>query len=169
MTDLPAIISISELMPEDFEWVRSIYQQGIKTKNATFETHAPDWEEWNKKFLLKPRLVAEINKKISGWAALSAISIRPVYSGVCEVSVYVHEDYRGQGVGRSLLRKLIDFSESNNIWTLQAGIFPENIGSIKIHQDLGFREVGRRERIGKMENIWRDTILFERRSHTYGN
>ena len=84
----------------------------------------------------------------------------------CEVSVYVHEDYRGKGVGKNLLRELIDFSERNDIWTLQAGIFPENVGSIKIHQDLGFRQVGRRERIGKMENVWRDTILFERRTHT---
>jgi phosphinothricin acetyltransferase len=159
-------LDIRALEQQDFIQVKSIYQQGIETKNATFETQAPEWEDWNSKFLLKPRFVAEVEQIIIGWAALSAISTRPVYSGVCEVSVYVHEDYRGMGVGRSLLKKLIDFSESNNIWTLQAGIFPENIGSIKIHKDLGFRHVGRREKIGKMGDTWRDTVLLERRSPT---
>lgn len=159
---------IREFTQGDFEVVKEIYQQGIDTQNATFETEAPEWEEWNKKFLNKPRFVAELNRKIVGWATLSATSARAVYSGVCEVSIYVHQDQRGLGIGKTLLEKLIEFSDNNNIWTLQSGIFPENIASIKIHNDCGFREVGRREKIGKMKNIWRDTVILERRSNVVG-
>lgn len=148
----------------DYNAVKEIYQQGIDTKNATFETLAPVWAEWDKKYLAEPRFVAEMNGHIVGWAALSAVSSRCVYAGVCEVSIYIHKDYRGQSIGSGLLRCLIEYSEANNIWTLQAGIFPENTASLRIHYNLGFREVGRRERIGKMDDIWRDTVLLERRS-----
>lgn len=159
---------IRDFTKQDFDNVKEIYQQGIATKNATFETHVPEWEEWNKKFLVQPRYVAETNDTITGWAVLSLVSTRQVYAGVCEVSIYVHQEYRNMGIGKSLLKRLIDFSESNNIWTLQAGIFPENAGSAKIHQELGFRFVGRREKIGRMDNQWRDTILLERRSTIVG-
>lgn len=148
----------------DYDAVKEIYQQGINTKNATFETVAPEWTEWDKKFLPGPRFVAELNGQVVGWAVLSVVSSRCVYAGVCEVSVYIHKDYRGQAIGSRLLSYLIEYSEANNIWTLQASIFPENAASLKIHGKLGFREVGRRERIGKMDDIWRDTVLLERRS-----
>lgn len=150
----------------DFESVKEIYQQGIDTKNATFEIVAPDWKDWDNKFLAEPRFVSELNSQVVGWAALSAVSTRPVYCGVREVSVYVHKDFRGLGIGKKLLAMLIDFCEHNNVWTLQSGVFPENTASIKIHKELGFREVGFRARIGKMDDTWRDTILLERRSST---
>lgn len=159
-----SIYKIRVFEASDYNAVKEIYQQGIDTKNATFETLAPEWEEWDKKFLAEPRFVAEVNGQVVGWAVLSAISSRCVYAGVCEVSVYIHKDYRGLEIGSKLLSYLIEYSEGNNIWTLQAGIFPENTASLKIHSNLGFREVGRRERIGKMDDIWRDTVLLERRS-----
>lgn len=161
--------NIREFSEPDFSAVKEIYQQGIDTKNATFENLAPDWADWDKKFLARARFVAEIDGKVAGWAALSATSARPVYSGVCEVTVYVDQDFRGKGVGKALLGRLIEYSEQNNIWTLQAGIFPENGASISIHQLYGFREVGRRVRIGKMGDEWRDTVLLERRSLVVGN
>ncbi|MCE3278935.1 MAG: N-acetyltransferase family protein [Bacteroidetes bacterium] len=159
---------IRELKESDYSSVKEIYEQGIATKNATFETSAPDWEEWDKKYLSNCRFVAEENGSVVGWAALSAVSGRCVYAGVCEVSVYVHKDFNGKGIGRKLLSSLIEASEKNNIWTLQAGIFPENKASIKLHLYLGFREVGRRERIGQMDGIWRDTVLLEKRSNIVG-
>ncbi len=161
-------VVIRDFTPVDFEAVREIYQQGIDTKNATFETCAPNWPEWDTKFLQRPRFVAEVHGKVVGWATLSAVSSRPVYSGVCEVSVYVHREYRGNSLGKVLLHSLIEYSDRNNIWTLQAGIFPENTGSLKIHREAGFRDVGRREKIGKMDDVWRDTLLLERRSTRAG-
>jgi phosphinothricin acetyltransferase len=161
-------ITIRELKEEDYPSVKLIYEQGIATKNATFETEAPVWEEWNKKYMEQCRFVAEQNGDIAGWAALTAVSGRCVYAGVCEVSIYVREDQQGKGIGRKLLSELIASSEKNNIWTLQAGIFPQNAASIKLHLDLGFREVGKRERIGKMDGVWRDTVLLERRSKIAG-
>ena len=118
------------------------YQQGIDTKNATFETIAPDWIDWDKKFLPHPRLVAITDNTVIGWAALSAVSSRRVYAGVCEVSVYIHPDYRGQDSGRQLLNALINASERNNIWTLQARIFLENIASIKFIKTLDLEKLG---------------------------
>jgi L-amino acid N-acyltransferase YncA len=161
-------IIVRELCKEDYPLVKLIYEQGIATKNATFETTAPDWEEWNKKYIENCRFVAVSNGKVVGWAALSAVSGRCVYAGVCEVSVYIHEDHKGKGIGKKMLNALITASEQNSIWTLQSGIFPENAVSIKLHLDLGFREVGRREKIGKMDGIWRDTVLLERRSGVIG-
>jgi L-amino acid N-acyltransferase YncA len=152
----------------DWDQVKAIYLEGIATGHATFETAAPSWEAWDQAHLAFARLVARRNGSIAGWAALSAVSQRCVYGGVAEVSVYVSRASRQAGVGRKLLRALIDESERNGIWTLQAGMFPENIGSVKLHQSCGFREVGRRERIGKLNGVWRDTILLERRSAIVG-
>ena len=157
-------IKIRPMGSADYEMISKIYQQGIDTKNATFETKAPDWDSFNGKFLDFAKSVAVMNEQVVGWAALSAVSSRCVYSGVCEVSVYVDEAKRGLGIGSKLLRHLITLSEQNQVWTLQAGIFPENKSSVKIHIDNGFRVVGYREKIGRMDGVWRDTLLLERRS-----
>jgi len=161
-------MEIVELMPLHWEAVKLIYLQGIATKQATFQTDAPSWEEWDKTHLPRFRYVAMVNNIIAGWAALTPVSGRCVYAGVTEVSVYIHESFRGRGVGKSLLQKLITETEKGNVWTLQAGIFPENLPSIALHEKLGFRQVGYRERIGKMDGVWRDTVLLERRSKITG-
>ncbi|MEZ2444622.1 N-acetyltransferase family protein [Chitinophaga sp. RCC_12] len=148
--------------------VLAIYEAGISTGNATFQTTAPTWEEWDQSHLKSCRLVAAEDDRVLGWAALTPVSGRCVYAGVAEVSVYVAPDAQGKGIGKALLQTLIEQSEENNLWTLQAGIFPENTGSIKIHEACGFRIVGRRERIGKMGDTWRDTLLLERRSKKVG-
>ena len=160
--------TLSPLLPEHWPAVKAIYEEGIKTGNATFEKQSPEWETWTSSHLLHSRIVANIDNEIAGWAALTAVSGRCVYSGVGEVSVYVAEKFRGKKIGNTLLQELIKQSEQNNIWTLQAGIFPENKGSIKIHEANGFRIVGYREKIGQMNGIWRDTILMERRSSVVG-
>jgi phosphinothricin acetyltransferase len=159
---------IQKLMPSDWESVRSIYVDGIATGNATFETDAPDWKQWNENHLGCARLVARNHGAIVGWAALSPVSSRRVYSGVAEVSVYVAATARGKGIGRLLMAALIAESERNGLWTLQAGIFPENAPSITLHKRCGFREVGRRERLGMLRGVWRDVVLLERRSRTVG-
>ena len=155
---------ITLMNDEDGLAVMEIYRQGLATGNATFETTVPAWEDWDGGHLKHSRLVVRDGQQILGWAALSPVSGRCVYGGVAEVSVYVGESGRGKGVGSALLTALIASSEKEGIWTLQAGIFPENEASIKLHLKHGFREVGRRERIGKMNGVWRDTILLERRS-----
>jgi L-amino acid N-acyltransferase YncA len=159
---------IREMRPEDWPSVRRIYLEGIASRNATFETEAPSWERWDANHHRFARLIIEVNNQVAGWAALSAVSARHVYSGVAEVSVYVSSDARGNGFGKTLLAGLIEQSEKNDIWTLQASIFPENTASIELHRKFGFREVGRRERIAKLHNVWRDTVLFERRSMRVG-
>ena len=159
---------IRPMTADDWESVRLIYLEGIATGNATFETAAPSWEQWDAGHLRFARLVARLESNLIAWAALSPVSQRCVYSGVAEVSVYVSASSRRSGIGRKLLQSLIDESEQNGIWTLQAGMFPENTGSLALHQSCGFREVGRRRRIGKMNGIWRDTILLERRSPIVG-
>jgi L-amino acid N-acyltransferase YncA len=160
---------IDEMRATDWEQVRRIYVEGIATGHATFETEAPEWEQWDAGHLPHSRLVARAAEGIKGWAALSRVSSRCVYGGVAEVSVYVGTRYRGEGLGRALLEALIESSERNGIWTLQAGIFPENSGSVALHKRCGFRGVGRRERIGKMPGAgWRDTLLLERRSKLVG-
>ena len=160
---------VADMTAEDWEEVRSIYLEGIATGHATFETDAPEWEKWDASHLRKMRLVARDDAgEMLGWAALSPVSDRCVYGGVAEVSVYVGERGRGRGVGRALLEALVEASERNGIWTLQAGVFPENAASVKLHLSCGFREVGRRERIGKMHGVWRDTLLLERRSRSVG-
>jgi L-amino acid N-acyltransferase YncA len=148
--------------------VRDIYAQGIATGDATFEETVPAWSAWDAAHVSSPRLVALIEGRAVGWAALSPVSERCVYGGVAEVSVYVADDARGRGVGKVLLGQLIEASEAAGIWTLQAGIFPENRASIRLHQSAGFREIGRRERLGKMRGRWRDVVLLERRSETVG-
>ncbi|HEV2801951.1 MAG TPA: GNAT family N-acetyltransferase [Pyrinomonadaceae bacterium] len=159
---------IEEMKPEDWEQVRAVYLEGIATGVATFETTAPAWEKWDASHLQKARLVAHDDAGVLGWAALSPVSDRCVYGGVAEVSVYVGERGRGRGVGRALLEALVEASERNGIWTLQAGVFPENEASVRVHLACGFREVGRRERIGKLNGDWRDTLLLERRSQKVG-
>lgn len=159
---------LDKMQPSDWDAVKQIYQEGIATGNATFQQKAPDWKDWNNDHMQHSRIVAKEDATILGWAALTPLSGRCVYAGVAEVSVYVSHKVRGKGLGKQLLQKLIEESEANNIWTLQAGIFPENIASIKIHQDCGFRIIGVRERIGQMNGKWRDTILMERRSKIIG-
>ena len=148
--------------------VARIYRSGIETKNATFETQVPDWNTWDNAHRKDCRLIAKIDSKIVGWAALSDVSDRCVYSGVAEVSIYIDTEYWGKGIGDKLLKSLIRESETIEIWTLQAGIFPENENSIKLHQENGFRIIGTREKIGKMDNNWRDVVLLERRSKIIG-
>ena len=159
---------IDRMMPEDWEQVRSIYLEGLSSGNSTFETEAPSWQQWDEGHLQFARLVMRDGNRILGWAALSPVSKRNVYRGVAELTVYVTESARGRGIGRALLEALIDQSERNGIWTLQASIFPENIASAKLHLSCGFREVGRRERIAILKGVWRDTLLFERRSTRVG-
>jgi L-amino acid N-acyltransferase YncA len=161
-------MEIVEMLPLHWAAVRNIYLQGIATKQATFQTEAPAWEEWDKGHLPNLRYVSLVEDNVTGWAALSAVSGRCVYAGVTEVSVYIHEDFRGTGIGRRLLEKLIKESEKHEIWTLQSGIFPENLQSIALHESLGFRRVGFREKISKMDGVWRDTVLMERRSKVSG-
>lgn len=148
----------------DWPEVRAIYLEGIATGNATFQTVAPEWPEWDAGHLPHSRLVVRDEGGVAGWAALSRVSARQVYAGVAEVSVYVAEQSRGRGVGRELMRALVAESERQGIWTLQAGIFPENEGSLALHRSVGFRVVGRREKLGRMNGLWRDVVLMERRS-----
>lgn len=161
---------ISPLLPDHWPVVARIYEEGIATSDATFQTTVPTWEEWDKSHALECRLVAMVNEELAGWAAVSPVSSRCVYGGVAEVSVYVGKDFRGKGIGLLLLKGLIAESEKQGFWTLQAGIFPENTASIAVHNNCGFRIVGGRERIGQMHTgHWRDTILMERRSKVGGN
>ena len=159
---------VDPLQPADWEQVCSIYLEGIATRNATFEIDAPTWERWNASHLQLGRLVARAGEVVLGWSALSAVSDRCCYAGVAEASVYVGARHRGQGVGKALLQATIEHSERNGIWTLQAGIFPENHASLSLVTKCGFREVGRRERLGKLDGVWRDVLLLERRSTVVG-
>jgi len=150
--------------------VRNIYLEGIASGHATFETAAPSWEVWNETHLTFARIVATDGStdRVVGWSALSRTSKRKAYSGVAEVSVYVSAEFRGEGVGRILLSRMVKESETNGIWTLQASIFPENAASVALHEAAGFRRIGVRERVAKLNEAWRDTILFERRSQLVG-
>jgi phosphinothricin acetyltransferase len=161
-------IEIDAMQPADWSPVRAIYLEGIATGQATFEQDAPDWEAWDRKHLSVCRLVARRGEEVIGWAALTPYSARAVYAGVAEVSVYIAAAHRGKGVGQRLLEALVIVSEAAGIWTLQAGVFPENSASVHLHERCGFRIVGRRERIGKMHGSWRDVLLLERRSAKVG-
>lgn len=156
-------VIIDRMRATDWEQVRAIYLEGIRSGHSTFETDAPSWERWDEGHLQIARFVMRDGDTVLGWAALSPVSKRDVYRGVAEVTVYVSENAHGQGIGRELLEALIDESEKSGIWTLQASIFPENTASVQLHLRCGFREVGRRERIAMLNGVWRDTLLFERR------
>lgn len=156
---------IRQMVPSDWEAVATIYEQGMKTNLATFQTQCPSYEEWNAGHVEECRLVVEAKGQILGWAALSRISSRPVYRGVAELSIYIHENARGKGVGRELLQGIIQESEEKGFWTLQSGIMDNNKASLRLHEICGFRVVGYRERIGQdAEGTWRNTVLMERRS-----
>ncbi len=160
--------TLDKMIDADWDVVRAIYLEGIATRNATFETEAPSWDTWNNNHRPDCRLVARSDEKVLGWAVLSPVSRRPVYSGVAEVSVYVATAARGMGLGKALLAALIDESEEAGIWSLQAGIFKENTASITLHKGVGFREIGFQERKGSLEGVWRDVLLLERRSQVVG-
>jgi phosphinothricin acetyltransferase len=169
-----SLVHLSAMTDKDWPTVAAIYRAGIRTGNATFAAHPPtSWEEWCAGKLNACSLVARIGDRIAGWAALSPVSKRPAYAGVAEVSVYVQADLQGRGVGKALMQALIKRSENEGIWTLQAKIFPENQTSLRLHARCGFRRVGIREKLGKMEHgpysgQWRDVVLLERRSEVVG-
>jgi len=156
------------LTKSEFQSVKSIYQQGIDTSQATFEQTSKGWDEWDKSYMNSCRLVALMGDKVIGWAALSPVSSRCVYIGRAEVSIYIKDNCRGSGVGSSLLGELIKSSEDNGIWTLESSIFPQNKASLAIHKNNGFNVVGVRKKIGKMNGIWRDLVFMERRSTIVG-
>lgn len=175
MTEPMPAFTIETMAAADWEAVAAIYWEGIVTGDATFEQTVPTWEAWDAARMPSPRLVARDGcgalvppGEVLGWAALSPVSSRCVYAGVAEVSVYVAAAQRGRGVGRALLEALIVQSEAAGLWTLQAGIFPENAASIALHHRCGFRTVGRREKLGQLHGVWRDVLLLERRSPTVG-
>ena len=157
-------IRIDTLRPADWDAVRAIYEEGIATGDATFETGVPTWTAWDAAHLSTARLVARQGNAVVGWVALSPVSGRCVYGGVAETSVYVAAGAQGLGVGRTLLTAAVEASERAGLWTLQAGIFPENVTSIALHTACGFRVVGTRERLGRLGDRWRDVVLLERRS-----
>jgi L-amino acid N-acyltransferase YncA len=161
-------VTIEELRPEHWPGAVRVYAEGIATGNASFETVVPTWEAWNSSHLTDHRIVALRGGDVVGWAAVSPISDRCCYGGVVENSVYVAESARGHGVGQRLLEALIASTEAAGIWTIQTGIFPENEGSIRLHERVGFEVVGRRKRLGKLDGVWRDVLLLERRSEVVG-
>jgi len=157
-------VELRELREEDWPAVKAIYEQGIAGGQATFETEAPSWEDWDRTHLEGHRVVALRDGEVVGSAALSPVSERCVYAGVAENSVYVADSAQGRGVGKALLDELIARAERNGIWTIQTGIFPENEASLALHERCGFRVVGTRERLGQHGGVWRDVVLMERRS-----
>jgi L-amino acid N-acyltransferase YncA len=164
---LPVIataIAIRDLQPGDWPEVSRIYAEGIATRNATFETEVPSWDEWDAAHLADHRLVAVAEDEVVGWIALVPVSKRECYRGVAEVSAYVAEEARGQGVGTRLLERLVSDSEAGGIWTLETGVFPENETSLALLKRFGFREVGLRERLAQLDGAWRDVVLLERRA-----
>ncbi len=157
-----------EMLPQDWEAVSSIYAEGISTGLATFEKDVPSYEVWDNSHLKACRTIVTNNETVLGWAALSPVSSRCVYGGVAEVSVYVDLNHAGKGIGEMLMQHLIEQSEKEGLWTLQSGIFPENGASIALHKKVGFRYIGKRERVGRIDGAWKDNLLFERRSKTVG-
>ena len=154
------------LRSDDWPAVRAIYEAGIATGNATFETAVPDWPDWDAAHLPEHRLVARQDGRVLGWTALAPVSDRCAYAGVAEDSIYVAPEAQGSGVGRALLEAVVASAERGGIWTVQTGIFPENQASVRLHQACGFRVVGVRERLGRLHGRWRDVLLLERRSPT---
>ncbi len=159
---------IRNMKTSDWDKVAQIYGEGIRTGYATFEQQVPTYKAWDEAHIKSCRLIAEDDGRLLGWAALSPVSGRCVYGGVGEVSVYVAAKSRGKNIGKVLLEKLIAESENNGFWTIQSGIFPENRASIALHEKAGFRFIGKRERIGKIHGVWKDNLLFEKRSDKIG-
>ena len=155
-------MTVEEMRPDDWPACARIYEEGLDV--GTFEDEVPSWEEWDASHLAAHRFAAERDGRVVGWVALLPVSSRECYSGVAEVSLYVSEEARSQGVGRELLTAAIESAERGGIWTLQTSVFPENEASLRLLRRFGFREVGRRERIGRLHGVWRDTVLVERRS-----
>jgi L-amino acid N-acyltransferase YncA len=161
-------VSIRPFREPDWKTVADIYEQGLLTRNATFETEVPTYDSWIKKFNPSLLWVATIGNDVVGWAGLQPVSPRKAYEGVVEVTVYVHQDHSGKGIGSALMKHLVSESEKAGIWTLYASIFPENTASIRLHETAGFRKIGIRERIAKLDGVWRNTVLYERRSQAVG-
>jgi L-amino acid N-acyltransferase YncA/DNA-binding transcriptional ArsR family regulator len=161
--DLPTDVTVRQLEPGDWTAVRRIYAEGIATGDATFETEVPDRRALDHAWLPEHRWIAEIDGHVVGWAAAKPVSNRPVYAGVAETSVYVGDGFRGRGVGKALIHRQVTAADDAGLWTLQTSIFPENRGSIALHQSAGFRTLGLRERIGRHHGAWRDTVFLERR------
>jgi L-amino acid N-acyltransferase YncA len=157
-------VLVRDLRSDDWPEVSQIYAQGIATGNATFETEVPSWEAWDEAHLPEHRFVAGRDGRVIGWIALLPVSPRACYAGVAEISAYIGEEARGEGVGAELLEAAIESSERTGIWTLQTGVFPENEPSLRLLRRFGFREVGTQERIGRLHGVWRDVVLLERRS-----
>lgn len=162
-------IAIRPFHKDDWKYVSAIYGQGLQTRNATFETELPEYENWIRKFHPDLLWVATSDNKVTGWAGLQPVSVRKVYEGVVEVTIYIHKDFGGKGIGSALMAHLVTESEKAGIWTLYASVFPENTASIRLHSSNGFREIGYREKIAKLDGKWRNTVLFERRSKIAGN
>jgi L-amino acid N-acyltransferase YncA len=158
------VVEIRAMTATDWPAVEAIYAEGIATRQATFETDTPTWDEFDAGRLREHRFVAVDDGDVIGWAALSPTSPRACYAGVAEHSVYVAEGSRGRGIGRALMTALLARADAEGIWTIQTSVFPDNGASLTLHERLGFRVVGRRERIAQLDGVWRDTILLERRS-----
>ncbi|MCW8879056.1 MAG: GNAT family N-acetyltransferase [Kangiellaceae bacterium] len=155
--------SIDSMQPNDFPRMMEIYQQALDSKNATFQTQLPNWNDWNKNHLKSPRLVYQKTGNALGWCALSPTSSRYCYRGVAEVSIYIDSNAQGMGIGSQLMCQLVEKAKAQGVWTLQSAIFPENTASVKMHEKTGFRLVGYRERIGQLAGLWRDSWLYELR------
>ncbi len=159
---------IRAITSTDATEILHIYDLGLQTRNATFEVKVPTWKEWDNKHHLHSRLALVEEDQILGWAALAPFSKREVYNGVAEVSIYIHPAHSGKGIGSKLMQELIRSSEENKIWTLFSSVFPENQATIRLHTKFGFNLLGRREKIAQLDGIWRDTLIFERRSKIVG-
>jgi len=162
------MITLLPMQQEHAAAVLEIYQHGIASGMATFETIAPDWEKFNNKYLQHSRIVAMDENEPVGWAALTPVSSRDCYNGVAEVSLYVHQQHQRKGIGRILLQALISESEQNGIWSLLSVIHEENRASIHLHEQCGFRFIGYRERIAQLDGVWRTTVMMEKRSKVVG-
>lgn len=156
---------IREMKIEDSQAVLAIYEMGLATRNATFETEVPSWEGWDNRHLKHSRWVYVDNEKVLGWAALSPVSSRYAYRGVAEISIYINTHFSGKGTGSKLMERTIASAEANGIWSLYSSIFPENKATLRLHEKFGFRIIGYREKIGQLDGKWHDTLLLERRSN----